>query len=96
MNDTLKEYEAVTLITSEGTEEEFLHILTFPYEGNKYAALVPSEQIDEDEPEVIFVLITKDSEGDAYIPVDNEVLLVELFEEFSSLIDEAEADECAD
>ena len=40
-----------------------------------------------------FVRITHDSDGDAYIPVDNEVLLEELFTEFSELIDEMDEDE---
>ena len=54
---------------------------------------MPIEQIEEDEPEVLFVRITHDSDGDAYIPVDNEVLLEELFTEFSELIDEMDEDE---
>ncbi len=84
------EYEPVTFINDEGEEESFLHILTFNYEGSKYAALVPEAQVDEDEPEVLFVVITKDADGDAYIPIDNEVLLEELFAEFASLLDEDE------
>lgn len=86
----MNEYEEVTFINEEGGEETFLHILTFNYEGSKYAALVPRDRAEDDEPEVLFVRITHDSEGDAYIPVDNEVLLEELFEEFVSLLDEQE------
>ncbi len=82
------ELEIVTLVTDEGEELDFAHILTFHYEGGKYAALVPEEQLDEDEPEVLFVRIERDGDGDVYIPVDNEVLLEELFTEFSSLLDE--------
>jgi uncharacterized protein YrzB (UPF0473 family) len=85
-----EELETVTLVTDDGSEEVFWHVLTFPYEGAKYSALVPEAQIDEEEPEVIFVRIDHDAEGDAYIPVENEVLLGELFEEFASLLDEAE------
>lgn len=88
--DEYGEYEAVTFITSEGEEETFLHIISFPYEGSTYAALVPEEQADAEEPEVLFVKVTRDEEGDAYIPVDNEVLLEELFAEFCSLLDEDE------
>lgn len=88
-----EELETVTLVTDDGTEEVFWHVMTFPYEGNKYSALVPEAQIDEEEPEVIFVRIDRDAEGDAYIPVENEVLLGELFEEFASLLDEADEEE---
>ena len=85
--------ENVTLIDENGNEENFLHILTFPYEGEKYAALIPEEQAEEEEPELLFVSISKDKEGPAYIPVENEVLLDELFEEFGSLLDEIDDDE---
>ena len=37
--------------------------------------------------------IIHDSEGDIYVPVDNEVLLEELFQEFASLLDEQEDEE---
>ena len=88
-----EELETVTLVTDEGKEETFWHVMTFPYEGHKYGALVPEAQIDEEEPEVIFVRIDHDNEGDAYIPVENEVLLGELFEEFASLLDEIDEEE---
>ena len=91
-DETMTEYEEVSFIDENGDEARFLHILTFNYEGGKYGALVPIEQIEEDEPEVLFVRITHDSDGDAYIPVDNEVLLEELFAEFSELIDEMDED----
>lgn len=32
--------------------------------------------------------IAKDEQGDAYIPVENEVLLEELFEVFAELLDD--------
>lgn len=86
--DDSAELEPVTFVTEDGSEENFWHIMTFPYEGAKYAALVPEDQIDEEEPEVIFVKIAKDEQGDAYIPVENEVLLEELFEVFAELLDD--------
>ena len=74
----LNEYEEVTFIDEDGSEQSFLHIMTFNYE------------VDEDEPEVLFVKIIHDDEGDAYIPVDNDVLLEELFAEFAELLEESE------
>lgn len=50
--DDSAELEPVTFVTEDGGEENFWHIMTFPYEGAKYAALVPEDQIDEEEPEV--------------------------------------------
>lgn len=87
-NDMQEHSEIVTLIDDSGREVCFEHILTFPYESEKYAALVPQEQIDSDEAEVVFVKITKTDDGDVYVPVDNEILLDELFEEFNILLDE--------
>ena len=72
--DDSAELEPVTFVTEDGGEENFWHIMTFPYEGAK--------------PEVIFVKIAKDEQGDAYIPVENEVLLEELFEVFAELLDD--------
>ena len=69
--DDSAELEPVTFVTEDGGEENFWHIMTFPYEGAKYAALVRADQID-----------------DAYIPVENEVLLEELFEVFAELLDD--------
>ena len=92
MNGFTDTPQTVTLIAENGDGEDFLHILTFPYEGEKYAALVPQEQADEEEPELLFVRLAKDREGTVYIPVENEVLLEELFEEFDSLLDEIEDD----
>lgn len=89
----LNEYEEVTFINEDGEEETFLHILTFNYESAKYAALVPQDKVDEEIPVVLFMKIIHDSEGDIYVPVDNEVLLEELFEEFASLLDEQEDEE---
>ena len=45
--DDSAELEPVTFVTEDGGEENFWHIMTFPYEGAKYAALVPEDQIEE-------------------------------------------------
>ena len=83
--DDGEELEIVTLLTDESEEAEFWHVLTFPYEGKKYSALVPIEEIESEEPSVIFVRIEHDKDGDAYYPVENEILLDELMAEFSEL-----------
>ena len=88
-----EEIEIVSLVNEDGTEESFWHVLTFPYEGAKYAALVPEDEMDDEEPEVVFVRIDKDEAGDVYVPVENEVLNDELFDEFTSLLDEEEEEE---
>ena len=49
-DETMLECEEVSFIDENGDEVRFLHILTFNYEGGKYGALLPIEQIEEDEP----------------------------------------------
>ncbi|MBQ3551625.1 MAG: DUF1292 domain-containing protein [Clostridia bacterium] len=87
------ELEIVALIGNDGEEEEFVHELTFKYEGNLYAAVTPIAQMDDDEAEIIFLRIDRSSGGDVYSLVDNEVLLDELFDEFLNLLDEMDDDE---
>ena len=45
------------------------------------------------EPDHQCALVGVDAGYDAYIPVENEVLLGELFEEFASLLDEIDEEE---
>lgn len=89
----MEEFEEVLLIDEDGNEVVFEHILTFNYEGKKYGALVPKEQADDDESEIVFLQIEHDDEGDVYLPVENEVLLEELFDEFNDLMDELYEDD---
>lgn len=89
----MEEFEEVLLIDEDGNEVVFEHILTFNYEGKKYGALAPKEQADDDESEIVFLQIEHDDEGDVYLPVENEVLLEELFDEFNDLMDELYEDD---
>ncbi len=89
----MEEFEEVLLIDEEGNEVVFEHILTFNYEGKKFGALTPKDQSEEDESEIVFLQIEHDDEGDVYLPVENEVLLDELFDEFNELMDELYEDD---
>ena len=85
-NDEIME---ITLIGDDGTPMIFEHILTFMYEDERYMALVPADLIDEEEEEVVFMHIVKSGGEDKLEPVENEVLLDELFEVFCELMDDS-------
>lgn len=87
------ELEIVALIGNDGEKEEFVHELTFKYEGALYAAVTPIAQMNDDEAEIIFLRIDRSNSGDVYSLIDNEVLLDELFDEFLNLLDEMDEDE---
>ena len=85
--------EEVLLLDENGEEARFSHILTFLYEGERYAVLEPIEEgeefdADEAEAEVVIMQIQRGGDEDTYLPVQNEVLLDELFGRFLELMDE--------
>ncbi|MBO4563213.1 MAG: DUF1292 domain-containing protein [Clostridia bacterium] len=79
---------AITLIGEDGTRISFEHILTFMYENERYMALAPEGTEDDEEADVLFMKIVKAAGEDALEPVENEVLLDELFDAFCELMDE--------
>ena len=87
----------ITLIDEAGNEISFMHILTFMYEDERYMALTPSDTSEDDEEaEIVFMHIVKADGEDGLEPVENEVLLDEIFEVFCELLDsedEEDADE---
>lgn len=89
--------EDVVLLDEDGRENAFEHILTFMYEGNKYVALSPiadeESAMDADEAEVALFRIISENGEDAYVSIDNEVLLDEVFAEFLDLMDEINEEE---
>ena len=78
---------AVTLIGEDGKEVTLLHELTFMYENERYMALTPDTDGEDEEAEVLFMKLVKENGEDALAPVENEVLLDELFEVFCELMD---------
>ncbi len=89
-NDEIME---ITLIGEDGEPIVFEHILTFMYEDERYMALAPADCADEEEEELVFMHVVKSKGEDALEPVENEVLLDELFEVFCELIEEDDDEE---
>ena len=85
----------VTLIDEQGKEVEFDLVATFDYEKKRYAALLPLDDVENvGDDEVVILEIVKTPDGEIYRPIENEILLDEVFNEFIEILDEmADGDE---
>lgn len=79
----------VTLIDEQGREVEFDLVATFDYEKKRYAALIPLDDVDSvSEDEIVILEIVKTPDGEIYRPIENDILLDEVFNEFLEILDE--------
>lgn len=86
------EDEIVELTTDEGKKLKFYVVGTIEYKGKTYSAFEPAEEIEglEDDDLVIFELAGEDEEAEL-LPIEDEALLDEVFQEFCKALDEEEA-----
>ena len=87
--------DIVTLTTDDGKKLKFYFVGTIEYKGKNYSAFEPAEQIEgiEDDDLVIFEVSGEDEETADLLPVEDDKLLDEVFEEFCRVLEE---DELAD
>ena len=79
----------VTLIDEQGKEVEFDLVATFDYEKKRYAALIPLDDVDNvNEDEIVILEIVKTADGEVYRPIENDILLDEVFNEFLEILDD--------
>ncbi|MEN6594863.1 MAG: DUF1292 domain-containing protein [Clostridiaceae bacterium] len=79
----------VELIDESGKSVAFDLVMTFDYEGKRYAALLPMDQVEGvDDDEVVLLEVVKDKSGENYVSIENPILLDEVFQEFLDLFDE--------
>lgn len=79
----------VQLVDEEGQEVSFDLLMTFDYEGKRYAALLPVDPVEGvGEDEVVLLEIVKKNGEEDYLPIESPILLEEVFEEFTELFDE--------
>ena len=84
----MEENNIVTLVDENGKEVEFDLVMTFDYEGNRYAALLPIEEIENvGSDEVVLLQIVTEGREEQYVSIDNPILLDEVFNEFIDLFD---------
>jgi hypothetical protein len=84
--------DIVELTTEDGKKLKFYFVGTIEYKGKNYSAFEPAEEIDgiEDDDLVIFELSGDDEETADLLPVEDEKLLDEVFEEFCRVLEEDE------
>ena len=96
INNT-EEFDEVILKDEKGNDCRFDHILTFIYDNDRYAALLPLDEIEGvNDDEVVFLKITRCDGEDFYETVTNDILLDELFDEFMRIIEELDDEEDED
>ena len=86
----------IELIDEEGNTVPFDLLMSFDYEGKRYAALLPVEPVEGvGEDEVVLLEAVKGEDGEEFCSIDNPILLDEVFNEFTELFDDmiAENDE---
>ena len=79
----------VELVDESGNTVRFDLVMTFDYEGKRYAALLPVDQVEGvGEDEVVLLEVIKEKGGENYASIENPILLDEVFNEFIELFDE--------
>ena len=79
----------IELVDESGSIVKFDLVMTFDYEGKRYAALLPVDNVEGvGDDEVVLLEVVKDKSGENFVSIDNPVLLDEVFNEFIELFDE--------
>lgn len=90
--------DIVELTADDGRKLKFYFVGTIEYKGKNYSAFEPAEEIEgmcEDDL-VIFELSGDDEETADLLPIEDEALLDEVFQEFCRVLEEDEAAEEAE
>ncbi len=85
--ETEEEPSIVTMLDEEGNEHAFEHVDSFPFNGETYVVLIPTEDevVAGEADEVLFFTLQTDSEGNETLTfVEDEAELDMVFEEFKS------------
>lgn len=90
------EEDIVEITTDDGKKMKFYFVGTIEYKGKNYSAFEPAEEIEglNEDDLVIFELAGDDEENSELLPVEDDKLLDEIFEEFCKVLDEDEECDC--
>lgn len=81
--------DIVELIDESGNTVRFDLVMTFDYEGKRYAALLPVDEVEGvGDDEVVLLEVLKETDGEKFVSIENPILLDEVFKEFTELFDE--------
>lgn len=76
----------ITLTDEQGNEVDFLLLDVLEYKGADYLALLPlTDETEDDEEALFFLLAEKDEQGERYSSVTDEALLQEITTAFEQL-----------
>lgn len=79
----------VELIDENGNTVAFDLVMTFDYEGKRYAALLPVDKLEGvGDDEVVLLEVIREKGSESFVTIDNPILLDEVFNEFIDLFDE--------
>lgn len=87
VNGAEEEVSLVTLMDEEGKEHEFEHIDSFPFNGETYVVLVPTDaeiEAGEADEVLIFTLQTDEEGNETLLLVEDEAELDMAYEEFKA------------
>ena len=66
----------------------FEHIMTLEHEGEKYALLSPVDDLEDvEEGEVVIMHIEEGEDQDAYIGIEDEELLEDIFQKYLEIVE---------
>ena len=96
--DCCSDEDVVELTADDGRKLKFYLVGTIEYKGKNYSAFEPAEEIDglNEDDLVIFELSGDDEESAELLPIEDEGLLNEVFEEFCRVLEEDELAEEAE
>ncbi len=82
----------VELVTDNGQKLKFYFVGSIEYKGKTYSAFEPAEEIEglSEDDLVIFEVAEGDGEEEELLPIEDDALLDEVFEEFCKELDEEE------
>ena len=82
--------DLIDLVDDNGRHLKFFHVGSTEYLNKWYAFFMPAEEIEGlDEEEVVIFEVSKDDKGDeVLLPVEDEALLDEVYEEFVKMMEE--------
>ncbi len=88
------EDDIVELTTDDGKKLKFYFVGTIEHKGKNYSAFEPAEDIEgiSEDDLIIFELSGDDEETAELLPIEDDALLDEVFEEFCKALDEDEED----
>lgn len=88
-----EECDIITLVDKDNKDVDFYHIATIDYKEKWYIFLQPVEPMEDiaDDEVIIYELGVDEDGDDKFIPIEDEALLNEVFNEY---IKEAEAEGC--